>query len=113
MKERCLPGGLNYPMLEEYDFRNDDVNAPLPIELKPVCFLEVYLHSRNHGFHASTWQGFAEPRTLSSIKSEARKGCEAARLPQESLQFLYQVGHPTCPRPCMSCIDPIDAQNGW
>jgi len=38
VKERCLPGGLNYPMLEEYDFRNDDVNAPLPIELKPVCF---------------------------------------------------------------------------
>jgi DNA excision repair protein ERCC-3 len=37
VKERCLPGGLNYPMLEEYDFRNDDVNAPLPIELKPVC----------------------------------------------------------------------------
>jgi len=36
VKERCLPGGLNYPMLEEYDFRNDDVNAPLPIELKPV-----------------------------------------------------------------------------
>lgn len=35
MKARCLPGGLNYPMLEEYDFRNDTVNADLNIELKP------------------------------------------------------------------------------
>ena len=22
VKQRCLPGGLNYPMLEEYDFRS-------------------------------------------------------------------------------------------
>ena len=35
MKARCLPGGLNYPMLEEYDFRNDTVNADLNIDLKP------------------------------------------------------------------------------
>lgn len=35
MKARCLPGGLNYPMLEEYDFRNDTVNPDLNIELKP------------------------------------------------------------------------------
>ena len=35
MKARCLPGGLNYPMLEEYDFRNDTVNPNLAIELKP------------------------------------------------------------------------------
>ena len=26
VKARCLPGGLNYPMLEEYDFRNDTIN---------------------------------------------------------------------------------------
>lgn len=25
MKQRCLPSALNYPMLEEYDFRNDTV----------------------------------------------------------------------------------------
>jgi len=36
VKQRCLPGGLNYPMLEEYDFRNDTVNPPLNIELKPL-----------------------------------------------------------------------------
>ena len=35
VKARCLPGGLNYPMLEEYDFRNDTVNPNLAIELKP------------------------------------------------------------------------------
>ena len=35
VKARCLPGGLNYPMLEEYDFRNDTVNPDLAIELKP------------------------------------------------------------------------------
>ena len=35
MKARCLPGGLNYPMLEEYDFRNDTVNPDLNIDLKP------------------------------------------------------------------------------
>lgn len=35
VKARCLPGGLNYPMLEEYDFRNDTVNPDLNIDLKP------------------------------------------------------------------------------
>lgn len=25
VKQRCLPNALNYPMLEEYDFRNDTV----------------------------------------------------------------------------------------
>lgn len=35
VKQRCLPNALNYPMLEEYDFRNDTVNPDLSIELKP------------------------------------------------------------------------------
>lgn len=34
VKKRCLPNALNYPMLEEYDFRNDTVNPDLDIELK-------------------------------------------------------------------------------
>ena len=38
----CLPGGLNYPMLEEYDFRNDDVNAGLAIDLKPHVVLRPF-----------------------------------------------------------------------
>ncbi|KAH7550243.1 hypothetical protein JRO89_XS13G0159600 [Xanthoceras sorbifolium] len=35
VKQRCLPNALNYPMLEEYDFRNDTVNPDLNMELKP------------------------------------------------------------------------------
>ncbi|XP_047971960.1 general transcription and DNA repair factor IIH helicase subunit XPB1-like [Salvia hispanica] len=35
VKQRCLPNALNYPMLEEYDFRNDPVNPDLEVELKP------------------------------------------------------------------------------
>ncbi|GAV76105.1 Helicase_C domain-containing protein/ResIII domain-containing protein/Helicase_C_3 domain-containing protein [Cephalotus follicularis] len=35
VKQRCLPNALNYPMLEEYDFRNDSVNPDLDMELKP------------------------------------------------------------------------------
>ena len=42
VKQRCLPDGLNYPMLEEYDFRNDTVNADLNIELKPTVSLRPY-----------------------------------------------------------------------
>lgn len=42
VKQRCLPDGLNYPMLEEYDFRNDTVNADLNIELKPNVTLRPY-----------------------------------------------------------------------
>lgn len=42
VKKRCLPGGLDYPMLEEYDFRNDTVNATLNIELKPNVSLRPY-----------------------------------------------------------------------
>ncbi|TKY60647.1 DNA repair helicase XPB1 [Spatholobus suberectus] len=34
-QQRCLPNALNYPMLEEYDFRNDTVNPDLDMELKP------------------------------------------------------------------------------
>lgn len=36
VKKRCLPENLNYPMLEEYDFRNDSVNASIPYELKSI-----------------------------------------------------------------------------
>ena len=42
MKQRCLPGGLNYPMLEEYDFRNDTQNPDLSIDLKPHVSLRPY-----------------------------------------------------------------------
>lgn len=42
VKQRCLPNGLNYPMLEEYDFRNDTVNPDLDIELKPLAKTRPY-----------------------------------------------------------------------
>ncbi len=42
VKQRCLPGGLNYPMLEEYDFRNDTQNPDLSIDLKPHVSLRPY-----------------------------------------------------------------------
>jgi DNA excision repair protein ERCC-3 len=35
VKSRCLPGGLNYPMLEEYDFRGDTHNPTMSVDLKP------------------------------------------------------------------------------
>ncbi|KIY64574.1 DNA helicase [Cylindrobasidium torrendii FP15055 ss-10] len=40
IKKRC--NDLNYPMLEEYDFRNDTVNANLDIDLKPATVIRPY-----------------------------------------------------------------------
>ena len=42
VKQRCLPEQLNYPMLEEYDFKNDTVNPDLNIEIKPHVKLRPY-----------------------------------------------------------------------
>ena len=44
VKQRCLPGkgGLNYPILEEYDFQNDKKNPDLHIDLKPTANLRSY-----------------------------------------------------------------------
>mmetsp|Transcript_11033 Transcript_11033/g.28299 ORF Transcript_11033/g.28299 Transcript_11033/m.28299 type:complete len:786 (+) Transcript_11033:231-2588(+) len=35
VKQRCLPGGLNLPLLEEYDYQNDSINPDIAIELLP------------------------------------------------------------------------------
>jgi DNA excision repair protein ERCC-3 len=40
VKKRC--NSLDYPMLEEYDFRNDTVNANLDIDLKPATVIRPY-----------------------------------------------------------------------
>ncbi|KAJ7116374.1 DNA helicase [Mycena epipterygia] len=40
VKKRC--NELEYPMLEEYDFRNDTVNANLEIDLKPATIIRPY-----------------------------------------------------------------------
>lgn len=42
VKARCLPGGLNFPMLEEYDFRNDSRNPDLDVDTKPHVKLRPY-----------------------------------------------------------------------
>ena len=44
VKKRCLPGnaGLNYPILEEYDFQNDKKNPDLVMDLKPTALLRSY-----------------------------------------------------------------------
>eukprot|EP00958_Prasinococcus_capsulatus_P016923 scaffold1899_cov372-Prasinococcus_capsulatus_cf.AAC.7 len=42
VKQRCLPNNLNYPMMEEYDFRNDTTNPDLNIDLKPMAKLRPY-----------------------------------------------------------------------
>jgi len=44
VKQRCLPGkgGLNFPILEEYDFQNDKKNPDLPMELRPAAKLRSY-----------------------------------------------------------------------
>ncbi|THG95187.1 hypothetical protein EW145_g8004, partial [Phellinidium pouzarii] len=40
VKKRC--NELEYPMLEEYDFRNDTINANLDIDLKPSTVIRPY-----------------------------------------------------------------------
>ncbi|CAI9099936.1 OLC1v1036834C1 [Oldenlandia corymbosa var. corymbosa] len=42
VKQECLPNALNYPMLEEYDFRSDSINPDLDIELKPQVQVRRY-----------------------------------------------------------------------
>ena len=42
VKQRCLPENLNYPMMEEYDFKNDAQNPTMPIDLKPTTGLRPY-----------------------------------------------------------------------
>ncbi|GAA5817072.1 transcription factor TFIIH complex ERCC-3 subunit [Mucor flavus] len=40
IKKRC--NDIDYPMLEEYDFRNDTLNANLEIDLKPTTTIRPY-----------------------------------------------------------------------
>lgn len=37
VKQRCLPNALNYPMMEEYDFRNDTVSKNLNFFQLVIC----------------------------------------------------------------------------
>ncbi|KAI9332872.1 P-loop containing nucleoside triphosphate hydrolase protein [Zopfochytrium polystomum] len=40
VKKRCTE--LDYPLMEEYDFRHDDVNPNLDIDLSPRCMIRDY-----------------------------------------------------------------------
>lgn len=40
VKKRCV--FLEYPVLEEYDFRNDVMSANLDIDLKPAAVIRSY-----------------------------------------------------------------------
>ncbi|KAL9031950.1 MAG: hypothetical protein Q9196_000084 [Gyalolechia fulgens] len=40
VQKRCLE--LNYPVLEEYDFKNDETNPMLDIDLKPIAKIRDY-----------------------------------------------------------------------
>lgn len=40
VKKRCVE--MDFPMLEEYDFRNDTENPDLPIDLKPTTKVRPY-----------------------------------------------------------------------
>ena len=42
VKQRCLPGNLGFPALEEYDFTNDTVNPNLNVRLKPMTKIRPY-----------------------------------------------------------------------
>ncbi|KAL6181280.1 hypothetical protein ACLB2K_047935 [Fragaria x ananassa] len=39
--KRCSQDGLNYPMVEEYDYRNDNVNPNFGMELKPQAHATI------------------------------------------------------------------------
>ena len=39
--KRCSQDGLNYPMVEEYDYRNDHVNPNVGMELKPQALATI------------------------------------------------------------------------
>ena len=40
VKKRCCE--IDYPMLEEYDFKNDTLNTNLEIDLKPTTMIRPY-----------------------------------------------------------------------
>ena len=42
VKSRCMDASVNCPLLEEYDFKHDTVNADLDIQLKPHVDLRPY-----------------------------------------------------------------------
>lgn len=46
---------MDYPMLEEYDFRNDTLNPDLDIDLKPITVIRPVCNSPK-SFISLYWQ---------------------------------------------------------
>lgn len=60
VKRRCLD--LDYPMMEEYDFRHDERNATLEIDLKPTTSIRNYQEKslgKMFGNGCAAWAPFA------------------------------------------------------
>ncbi|PPQ91788.1 LOW QUALITY PROTEIN: hypothetical protein CVT25_000433 [Psilocybe cyanescens] len=62
---------LEYPMLEEYDFRDDAVNANLDIDLKPAAVIRPYQETSLSKMFGNGLVFFLEFRTCSNL-SQAR-----------------------------------------
>jgi hypothetical protein len=63
VKKRC--NELEYPMLEEYDFRNDTVNANLDIDLKPATVIRPYQETSLSKMFGN---GYDKQTTFSSLE---------------------------------------------
>jgi len=89
VKERCLPDALNYPMLEEYDFKHDSHNPDLAIDLKPNVQHRPYQEK-------SLSKMFGNGRARSGIiVLPCGAGKSLVRVPH-TLQFRFTAWLPLC-----------------
>lgn len=79
VKQRCL---LTYPMLEEYDFRNDTANPDLNIELNPNVKLRPYQEKSMAKMFGNgrARSGAASPQLLGVTSSRCRHSCLSSGL---------------------------------
>ncbi|MCO5602699.1 hypothetical protein L7F22_056835 [Adiantum nelumboides] len=74
VKKRCQD--LQYPMLEEYDFRNDTMNADLDIDLRPITHIRPYQEKSLSKMFGNGEQGVA---SLSFHVEPARRSLVSRR----------------------------------
>lgn len=85
VKKRC--NELEYPMLEEYDFRNDTVNPNLEIDLKPTTVIRPYQETSLSKMFGNGCAAFAASVLLPPL---CLNRCVAAvRVPESS---YYRAG---------------------
>lgn len=94
----CLPENLNYPMLEEYDFRNDSANADIPYELKPIVKHRPY---QEKGLNKMFGNGRARSGiiVLPCGAGKSLTGISAAVRTRKSVLVRGPSRHHACPRP--------------